>query len=333
LWRTRRERLMNKTACKSGELLLRTGDLEVRLRKPEVFSERFAQVGVVEQVTLHGKHCFCQPEQKLMERATCHGVGLCSEFVWDELAKEAAPGEFFPKLGVGLLRQRPEGGAYDMWKHYEVTPFPASVHIMEHKAVFEQEPIPCMGVAARLTRIVEVCRNLLTITTTLENTGERSLSLQEYQHNFVAVDDLPVGPGYRLEIPFDGSLEKISESTVRIEDYHTSVPGVIKTDGKVILWKKTMNQTACHKVTGQEKILPCDIYSWKMSHDDCEASVSETVQFVPSGLVIWGIEHCMCAEVYGRWDVEPGERQTLVRTWRFEDNLTDKLFGTEMERQ
>ena len=85
-----------------------------------------------------------------MERATCHGVGLCSEFVWDELAKEAAPGEFFPKLGVGLLRQRPEGGAYDMWKHYEVTPFPASVHIMEHKAVFEQEPILCMGVAARL---------------------------------------------------------------------------------------------------------------------------------------------------------------------------------------
>ena len=38
---------------------------------------------------------------------------------WREAAREV-----FPKIGVGFLRQRPEGGAYDMWRHYEAQPFP-----------------------------------------------------------------------------------------------------------------------------------------------------------------------------------------------------------------
>lgn len=305
-------------------MILRTKDLEVELWIPggDLFSERFASAGVTKQVVLHGKHRFCQPEQKLAERATCHGQGLCSEFVWDELAEEAAPGECFPKLGVGLLRQRPEGGPYDMWKHYETTPFPMKVQVLGNRAVFEQEPVSCLGVAARLTRTLEAYRNILTVTTVLENTGERTLTLQEYQHNFVAIDDLPIGPGYQLEIPFDGTLSGISESTVRIQDYHTPVRGVMEACGQKILWKKTMEETACHKVTNREQILPGGTYEWRMSHKESAASICETVQFVPSKLVVWGIEHCMCAEVYGDWHVKPGERKALVRTWRFEDDQT-----------
>ena len=110
--------------CK--EFYLHSDDLDVTLVIPqnELFSERFAADVVVGQVVLHSRHRFCQPEQRIPGRVTCNGLGLCGEFVWDELACEAAPGEVFPKIGVGFLRQRPEGGAYDMWKHYEAQPFP-----------------------------------------------------------------------------------------------------------------------------------------------------------------------------------------------------------------
>lgn len=309
---------------KKEKIILCTEDLEVELLAPggNLFSERFASAGVIKQVVLHGNHRFCQPEQKLGERKTCHGQGLCSEFVWDELAEEAAPGESFPKLGVGLLRQRPEGGPYDMWKHYETTPFPTKVQVLGNKAVFEQEAVPCLGVAARLIRTVEAYRNILTVTTVLENRGERILKLQEYQHNFVAIDDLPIGPGYQLEIPFDGTIHEISESTVQIEDYRTPARGIMEACGQRILWKKDMEKTACHKVTEREQLLPCGTYEWRMSHRESAASLCERVQFIPSKLVIWGIEHCMCSEVYGDWYVKPGERRALVRTWRFEDDQT-----------
>lgn len=317
---------MRRGEGKQESIVLHTDDLEVRLKGAEAlpFSERFAAAGVVEQVVLHGKHRFCQPEQKLAGRVTCHGQGLCSEFVWDELAREAGAGQFFPKIGVGLLRQRPEGGAYDMWKHYETEAFPTEVSVSGNRVTYRQGPRPCLDVAAELTRTVETYRNTVTIVTKLKNVGKRTLIPEEYHHNFVAIDDYPVGPGYELEIPFDGDLAAMEESTVRIEDYRTPVTDVIKTSGQRVLWKHDMTGTAFHKATKGNRILDCPRYWWRLSHENSPATVEEHMYFVPSGLVVWGIEHCICPEVYGQWHVEPGGEQIMVRTWRFEDDRTGK---------
>ena len=312
--------------AKGERIVLRTADLEVTFKGAEAwpFSERFAGAGVVEQVVLHKKHRFCQPEQKLPGRVTCHGQGLCSEFVWDQLAGEAAEGQFFPKIGVGLLRQRPEGGAYDMWKHYETEAFPTEVYVSGNRVIYRQKPRSCLDIAVELTRTAEVYRNIITIVTKLKNVGKRTVTPEEYHHNFVAIDDYPVGPGYQLEIPFDGTLAELEESTVRIGDYRTPVKEVIKTSGQTVFWKKQMTGTACHKVTEENRILDCPQYWWRLSHQDSPAAVEEHVNFVPSGLVVWGIEHCIWPEVYGRWHVEPGKEKVMVRTWRFEDDKTAK---------
>ncbi|MBS5062194.1 MAG: hypothetical protein KHZ58_00315 [Hungatella hathewayi] len=310
---------------KDRDILLCSDDLEVTVLNPEDGwpSQRFALPGVVKQVTLHGKHVFCQPEQKKAERVTCHGVGLCGEFVWDELAKEAKPGQWFPKAGVGLMRQRPEGGTYDMWKSYECQRFPVTwEQTNRQQAVFFQRQEPCLGVAANLTRTVSVYRNTVTVTTELKNTGERTLNLREYQHNFLAIDERLMGPGYHLKVPFDGTLGEMSESTVKIEDYNCHVDGVLQVSGNVMGYRRDMEGTACHKVTEENEILFCPEYRWTLYHEESPAKVSETVHFRPKGLVIWGIEHCICAEVYDEWKLEPGERRVSARTWRFEDEVT-----------
>lgn len=311
---------------KEIDLVLRSEDLEVTLLAPEgeFLSRRFAFPGVVKQVVLHGTHEFCQPEQRKPERATCYGVGLCGEFVWDELAEEAKPGQWFPKLGVGVLQQREEGGAYDMWKSYECRRFPVTCHQTQRQAVFFQRQEPCLGVAAELTRTVSVYRNLVTVTTELFNTGERTLNLREYQHNFLAIDQLPMGPGYHLSVPFDGTAEKMVEKTVRIDDYQSPVNGVFQVTGTDITYRKTMDNTACHKVTRKEQILSCPEYRWTLGHEKSPARVSETVHFLPQGLVIWGIEHCLCAEVYDCWYLKSGQRRVSARTWCFEDERTGR---------
>ncbi len=311
---------------READLVLRSEDLEVTLLAPEeeFLSRRFASPGVVKQVVLHGTHVFCQPEQWKPDRPTCHGVGLCGEFVWDELAEEAKPGQWFSKLGVGVLRQREEGGSYDMWKSYECRPFPVTCHQTRQQAVFFQRQEPCLGVAADLTRTVSVYRNLVTVTTELVNTGGRTLDLWEYQHNFLAIDQLPMGPGYHLSVPFDGTAGGMVNQSVRIEDYQSPVEGVFRVSGTEISYRKMMDNTACHKVTEQEEILSCPEYRWTMSHEKSPARVGETVHFLPQRLVIWGIEHCLCAEVYDRWRLKPGQRRVSARTWCFEDEKTGR---------
>lgn len=74
-------------------------DVELRLPGSEPAWTRFDLSGMISQVTLHGKHRFCQPEQteKHPNRVTCYGFGLSSEFCMNELPSELPAGEKFPK--------------------------------------------------------------------------------------------------------------------------------------------------------------------------------------------------------------------------------------------
>ncbi len=300
---------------------LKTEHLTVTLRSPDegLFSERFDTCAVVRQVVLHGRHRFCQPEQLRPDRATCRGEGLCGEFAWDDLAAEAAPGQLFPKLGVGLLVQRPAGGAYDMWKHYRVQPYPTRWRQQADRVAFTQTLTPCLRVAGRLEKELRAAGNTLTLTTTLVNEGTRPWDLWEYQHNFVAIDGLPVGPGYRLELPLDGAIADIARAAHQLPDRSVSAPGVLRAQGQTVVWDQPMQDREYHKTTEAADLLPCPDFAWRLSHADSPAAVSETVHFAPARLVLWGIEHCVCTEVYARWQVAPGASETFVRTWRFTD--------------
>ena len=113
-------------------------DVELRLPGSEPAWTRFDLSGMISQVTLHGKHRFCQPEQteKHPNRVTCYGFGLSSEFCMNELPSELPAGEKFPKPGVGILTQKANGGAYDIFNLYEVQRFPKEWKLENDRAHF-----------------------------------------------------------------------------------------------------------------------------------------------------------------------------------------------------
>ena len=282
-----------------------------------LYSQRFEAAGVIEQVCLDGTFFFCEPEQRIPERVTCNGVGLCGEYVWDELAQEVAPGALFPKIGVGLLRQRPEGGAYNMWKHYEVLPFPVRASMEGDHAYFCQEGISCLGIAARLTKEVVLRGNEIHTTVTLENTGTRKLELKEYQHNFVSLQGRETGPGYRLEIPFVKSLAGIEHAAYDIANPVSRLSGYMQAQGNTIVWEQKMNGHGYHLDIPKEALDTSNGAYWKLSCEDVPVSVAERLTFEPSRVVLWGVEHCICTEVYIPISVEPGKKQTWTRIWQF----------------
>lgn len=301
--------------------MIQNDRLQVRFRftANQNESERFEALGVIDQVLLDGKYQFCEPEQRIADRVTCYGAGLCGEYVWDELAEEAAPGQKFPKLGVGLLTQRPEGGPYNMWKHYAVEPFPSQVSYGADRAIFVQEPVECLGIAARIVKEVWLDGNEVHTRTKVSNVGSRPLHLNEYQHNFVSLNGREVGPGYRLDVPFDGTLAEISGAAFRLDDFTHRLSGFMQTHGQSVHWLRSMDGHGYHKITEKPDLHMENGSYWRLHHEECPLEVEEKLSFAPSRLVIWGIEHCVCTEVYVPINVPCGETQTWERTWVFRD--------------
>ena len=164
---------------------------------------RFDWTGFITQVILDGKHTVCVPESPIAGEGT-GGIGLCSEFGSSIPVgyDDAAPGEKFPKFGVGVL-ERVDDTEYSSFYPYPNTPYPIRVETETSAVTFTVDPIPVRGYAVRLTKRVEVVENHLLIRSRLHNLGEKRIVTQEYNHNFVGIDNAPIGPDYTLNVPFD----------------------------------------------------------------------------------------------------------------------------------
>ena len=294
----------------------------VRLPSNEPISQRFDDAGIVEQIIFNERHRFCQPEQIIPKKETTNGIGLCSEFIWNELAKDTPPGTQFPKFGVGLLTQRSEGGDYNRWAQYDIEPYKRSYKIYEDRVEFTQYPKICMGLAARILKAVQINANTITITTTILNEGEKPLDMSEYQHNFIAINDIPIGPGYNLKIPYDRTLSEVKNCVYSLSgnnDKTQVLPDMIDVENHTITWLAQQTETEIVKITEESDILTLPQYKWTLSHDEHSVKISEICHFSPSKIILWGIEHTVCVEAFCKISVPMNGRQTFARTWVFED--------------
>lgn len=121
-----------------------------------------------------------------------------------------------------------------------------------------------------------------------------------------------------MEIPFDQTIDQLPERFVFQSDYTARAKSSVRVEGQTVIWTDGMDGKAYHKTTPAEKIADLPSYSWRLFRDDCAVSIQEKMDFKPWRLVLWGIEHCICPEVYCRICVNPGETQTYTRQWIFE---------------
>ena len=82
--------------------------------------------------------------------------------------------------------------------------------------------------------------NEIHLQTEIRNTGSVRAEFSEYQHNFVAIDDLPVQKGYRLEIPFDQTIDQLPERFVLQSDYTARAESSVRVEGQTVVWTDGM---------------------------------------------------------------------------------------------
>jgi hypothetical protein len=268
---------------------------------------RFDWHGFITQVTLDGAHTFCVPESYEPGQGT-GGIGMCNEFNNDQPVgyAEAKVGEAFPKLGIGLLK-RPDLEAYNFFRPHEIDAlFPSVVGTGVDWARFVVQPLDCRGYAARLEKTISVNGNQLVIAYTLENVGRLPLLANEYVHNFMAIDQHPVGPDYRLAFPYAVTLDPTMRRFME--------PDVLKVEGEAITLQKIPQRAFyCRPLGFAKTSLP----QWELRCLPLGVGVREFDDFSPLRVAVWGMSHVISAEVFVEIPLQPGEKKSWTRRFEF----------------
>lgn len=191
----------------AGARVLRNDNIVVEIMDPNhderyYRGARFSPVAAVLRATAGGHEYLNNP---IEHDAMTEHAGLPCEFDLSTPPPghaEAADGEGFVKIGVGVLKKK--GAQYAFWNAYEIIePARMTVKWGKDSASFRQVCSGVNGYAYELTADVALDGPGVTVKWTLKNTGEKKLVSNNYVHNFFRFDDRNVGPEYVLSFPYD----------------------------------------------------------------------------------------------------------------------------------
>ncbi len=311
-------------------ICLNSRRLSVEVAQPGTIYQgtRFDWTGFVTQVVLDGKHTFCIPESLTPGQGT-GGIGICNEFGIDIGTGYAEAGEAdsFPKFGVGLLRRGPKE-KYSFWDPRPIVqPFSIEMSSTETSVTFTIEPVDCMGYAARQTKTLTVLENQLEIAYRMENTGSKPIKTNEYVHNFVAIDDLRLGPDYQVTFPYEVTLEKTQAPVVgmmkllpgflraRIDKaYAEKSIEPLEMQGNSIRVKQMPQRSFYCRTVGYER---SEQPQWELRHLSSGVSMREYDDFAPCRVAMWGEAHVISVEVFVEIDLQPGQAMSWKRRFEF----------------
>lgn len=297
---------------------LKNHRLQITFENPSTMTTpRFSHAGFITQVLLDSTYQFCMPEQLLPDRRNSHGFGLCGEFVvpTGELTK---CGEWFFKPGVGLIRQTTDFQRFNIFGSYEVQPFPVTVkQPSDDTIVFNQTGPSHNGYGAKICKTYHLEDNQLLLDIKVTNTSTEILDLSEYQHNFISLEQKSVGPGYVLELPCDKNIKNLEQATLRQGDEYP-MDSIVSVQDKKVYWiSDSNNRILYHESYDANCTVPA---RWTLSHENSPVSVTEETDFSPGMIIVWSVEHCICAELYYAAKIHPGDTAHWHRTWTFRNN-------------
>lgn len=268
---------------------------------------RFDRTGFITQVTLDNTHVFCSKEPDNLVHPSSGGVGLCNEFRCAALADQVKPGMYYAKFGIGLF-QKPDDHPYIFYARYECDPYQVDMVESDARISYTIHEKACHGYALRHKKEVYVEENRLIVDTVVENVGDKKVVFDEYNHNFTTIDRLPMGADYQLHLPSVMPLDKLKTeepaSTMVGRDNLVTFTGYCETASGMIIPRRLIHQDRP--------------FSWKLTHRESPASISETVSFAPNQIVVWAVGHIVSPQVFLHEEILPGECAHWVRQWCFE---------------
>jgi len=289
--------------------ILKNKNLEIRIDLPvENYNfSRFDWTGKIVSVKYKGI-CVSGIERTDIEDDNIPGKGFYNEFGIEIPIGfgEVKEGEWFPKIGVGLLKK--EGEKYLFTKNYEIRPAEFKVSSVPDKLIITCQSPLVNGYAYSLKKEIQLTESGFIIRYFLKNTGEKIIITNEYDHNFLAINNELIGSSYILKFAFPLKPE-LFDATVNPENK-------VEVGQKEITFNGTPEeQFFFSNLTGNQNVEA----SWELLNAKNKIGIRETGSFKTTKVNLWGWKHVISPELFFDINAKPGEEIEWSRTYQMFD--------------
>lgn len=288
------------------EHILKNKDLEIHIDFPsENYNySRFDWTGKITAVIY--KNIAITTKEKLKnQNDSIDGKGFYNEFGieipigFDEIKE----GEWFHKIGVGILKKDHE--PYYFNKNYEIQAAVFKVNTTPNKISINCEAPNVNGYSYHLKKEIELLQNGFFIHYQLKNTGTKTISTDEYNHNFITINNELLDENYVLKFPF--SLDA------------TLFDAIVNPKENMVI----NQQEFSFKNSDQEEFYFSNLSggkavtaSWELINKKAKLGIRETGSFKTSKINLWGSKHVISPELFYELKVMPGETINWSRTYQ-----------------
>lgn len=271
---------------------------------------RFDWSGLVSRVEYGGHTFFSEFKQEHDPLNHDDICGTADEFGIESAPSfsQAKPGEPFIKIGIGVL-ERPDDSPYAFWKRYKIrTPGAWSAAGSSHKINFRQKLQGPDGWDYDYAKTVSLASGgpELKIARKLKNTGTQTIETDQYDHNFLRIDDIPAGTNYTLEFNFAPRLGQDSRTQGYVEVRDHSLVFTREPSPDKAIWVRLEG------FGGRED------NSIKIVNHASGAAMIITTDQPLSKLVFYSSGGVLCPEPFVKVSIPPGQTKAWTTTYRFE---------------
>jgi hypothetical protein len=224
------------------------------------------------------------------------GQGFYNEFGIDSPLgfTEAKSGEWFHKIGVGLLKKESEH--YLFSAPYKIKPAVFEVFIYPEKITLHCHGQKENGYGYILQKEIALNKSGFSVNYSLENTGEKDIITNEYTHNFIAFNQKLMGPNYTLKFPFTVNPVLFREKVNPQEKVAFS--------GREVQFKSQPKEPFFFsQLNGSQSVKA----NWELHHRKSKFSLSETGDFNTQKVNLWGNQHVVSPELFFEIALKPGQ--------------------------
>ncbi|MBL7472944.1 hypothetical protein [Robertkochia sediminum] len=286
--------------------ILKNNNLEIHVDRPleNYCFSRFDQTGKIVKVK------FCGTQISGIERTDAEdedviGKGFYNEFGFDSPLgfEEAKVGEWFHKIGVGLLKKTDADYKFDI--PYEIDPAEFETAVSTDRMIISCTGKVVNGYGYVLRKEIALQQSGFTINYSLENTGVKPIVTDEYAHNFTAIDQELTGPDYHLTFPFDIQPDLFDE--------HVDPEHKVSIGPRDITFKNTPEAPFFFGYLAGNEFVDA---SWELYNHKSGIGIRETGNFPAYKVNVWGWTHVICPELFCPIRVLPGGTAKWSRAYQ-----------------
>jgi len=221
---------------------------------------------------------------------------------------EAPPGDFFVKIGVGVLRKL-DSEPYQFARNYPmIDPGKWVIRPGKDRVEFVQELTGVRGYKYVYSKTVRLAsgRPELILEHSLKNTGKRVIETEVYNHDFYVIDGQPTGPDFVVKFPFQAKATD-------------DLKGLAEVRGNDFVYLRELRdaprESAATYIQGySSEAKDNDI---RVENHKVKAGVREIGNHPISKLYLWSIRSTVCPEAYIALRVPPGKKANWQIRYQF----------------